>query len=58
MKALISIFCLLLATTSFAATAVPVSYPSGDQSIQGLLYLPSGSGAHPAIVVIHESFGD
>jgi len=42
---------------ALAATPQTVSYPSGDQTVQGLLYLPSGGGAHPAIVVIHEWWG-
>ena len=42
-----------------ASTASPqtISYPSGDQTVRGLLYLPAGSGAHPAIVVVHEWWG-
>lgn len=43
------------------ATAAPqeVSYPSGSETVHGLLYAPpAGSAAkHPAIVVIHEWWG-
>lgn len=34
-----------------------VSFPSGDSQAHGLLYLPQGSGPHPAIIVIHEWWG-
>ena len=57
MKRLLLALCLLTTTASLAATPVAVSYPSGDQTVQGLLYLPTGAGAHPAIVVIHEWWG-
>ena len=35
----------------------PVSFPSGDATAQGLLYLPQGAGPHPALIVIHEWWG-
>lgn len=34
-----------------------VTFPSGDGTAQGVLYLPQGGGAHPALVVIHEWWG-
>lgn len=34
-----------------------VSFPSSHGSAHGLLYLPQGSGPHPALVVIHEWWG-
>jgi carboxymethylenebutenolidase len=34
-----------------------VSFPSGDATVHGLLYLPQGSGPHPALIVIHEWWG-
>jgi carboxymethylenebutenolidase len=34
-----------------------VSFPSGDATVHGLLYLPQGAGPHPALVVIHEWWG-
>ncbi len=43
--------------TSFAATGKPVSYKSGDETVQGVLYAPEGKGPFPAIVVIHEWWG-
>jgi carboxymethylenebutenolidase len=57
MKRLLLIVLLFSTAVTFAATPQTVSYPSGDQTIQGLLYLPSGGGKHPAIVVIHEWWG-
>jgi carboxymethylenebutenolidase len=48
---------LLLAVSSFAATGKPVSYKSGDETVQGILYSPQGAGPFPAIVVIHEYWG-
>ncbi len=35
----------------------PVTFPSGDSTGQGLLYLPHGAGPHPALVVVHEWWG-
>ena len=49
--------CLLMATAAFGADGKPVTFKSGDQTAQGLLYLPAGAGPHPAIVVIHEWWG-
>ncbi len=40
-----------------AQTAQEVSYPSGNETVHGLLYLPAGTGRHPALVVIHEWWG-
>jgi carboxymethylenebutenolidase len=42
-----------------AAGPVDVSYPSGSETVHGLLYSPAGGrGAkHPAIIVIHEWWG-
>src|SRR5947209_395344 len=51
---------LLLASAAFAATSQPVSYKSGDETVQGVLYTPANSKAGaklPAIVVIHEWWG-
>ncbi|MCU1303703.1 MAG: dienelactone hydrolase family protein [Candidatus Sulfotelmatobacter sp.] len=54
--------CLLIlmsifVATSFAADSKPVSYKSGDETVQGLLYMPAGKGPFPAIIVIHEYWG-
>jgi carboxymethylenebutenolidase len=47
----------LLTSTAFAAEGKPVSYKSGDETVQAVLYTPSGSGPFPAIIVIHEWWG-
>jgi carboxymethylenebutenolidase len=47
----------LYAISSFAATENPVSYKSGDDTVQGILYAPEGKGPFPALVVIHEWWG-
>ncbi len=57
MKAVIILALTLLVTTAFAATGKPVSYKSGDEIVQGILYTPDGKGLFPAIVVIHEWWG-
>jgi carboxymethylenebutenolidase len=57
LKLLLSALALLTTTAAWAATPQTISYPSGDQTVQGLLYLPTGTGPHPAIVVIHEWWG-
>lgn len=50
---------LLVASSLAAGAANPqtVTFKSGDQEVQALLYLPSGDQPHPAIVVIHEWWG-
>jgi carboxymethylenebutenolidase len=45
------------AGSAFAASGKLVSYKSGDETVQGVLYAPEGSGRFPAIVVIHEWWG-
>ena len=40
-----------------SAKAETVSYPSGSETVNAYLALPSGSGKHPAIIVIHEWWG-
>ena len=44
----------LLATASFAADGKPVTYKSGDETVNAILYTPQGKGPFPALVVIHE----
>jgi carboxymethylenebutenolidase len=55
------IFLLILISlcpiSSFAANGRPVSYKSGEETVQGVLYTPEGKGPFPALVVIHEWWG-
>ena len=53
---LLSLICLV-AMTSVAADSRAVSYMSGDETVNALLYTPPGKGPFPAIVVIHEWWG-
>jgi carboxymethylenebutenolidase len=48
---------LALAIPALAATGRSVSYKSGDETVQGMLYTPDGKGPFPALVVIHEWWG-
>ena len=55
---LISLICFLLFSFSaFAADGQPVSYKSGDETVNGILYAPAGKGTFPALIVIHEYWG-
>lgn len=42
---------------AFAASPEAVSFTSGTETVKGLLYMPAGTGKHPAVVVIHEWWG-
>jgi carboxymethylenebutenolidase len=53
-----SVCCLfLLASCALAADGKSVSYKSGDETVQGVLYTPAGKGPFPALIVIHEWWG-
>ena len=54
--ALLSV-AVLLTCSAFAADGKTVSYKSGDETVQGLLYTPAGNGPFPATIVIHEYWG-
>jgi carboxymethylenebutenolidase len=56
MKAL-PVLMLCFALPSFGATAKSVSYKSGDEAVQAMLYAPEGKGPFPGIIVIHEYWG-
>ena len=48
---------ILFAVTAFATDSKNVSYNSGDETVQAILYTPAGKGPFPAIIVIHEYWG-
>src|SRR5580704_11568408 len=48
---------LFFALSAFAADGKPVTYKSGDETVQGVLYTPPGKGPFPALVVVHEWWG-
>jgi carboxymethylenebutenolidase len=48
---------LLLVSSAFAAEGKPVSYKSGDETVNAMLYTPAGQGPFPAVIVIHEWWG-
>src|ERR1700734_1015910 len=56
-RMLLLLVVALAASASFAADGKSVSYKSGDETVQGLLYTPHGKGPFPAIIVIHEWWG-
>jgi len=53
------ILCALItsAISAFAADGKTVSYKSGDETVQAVLYTPQGKGPFPALIVIHEWWG-
>ena len=51
------ILVVLVTVSAFAVDSKSVSYKSGDETVQGMLYTPSGKGPFPALVVIHEYWG-
>ncbi|HET6177433.1 MAG TPA: dienelactone hydrolase family protein [Candidatus Sulfotelmatobacter sp.] len=53
----LAIAILLGVASAFAADGKSVTYKSGDETVQGVLYTPTGKGPFPALVVIHEWWG-
>jgi len=50
--------CLsFLAVAGYAADGKAVSYKSGDETLNGMIYTPAGKGPFPALMVIHEWWG-
>src|SRR5271167_3854004 len=56
-RIILTVLIALFATALFAAEGQPVSYKSGDETVNALLYTPPGKGPFPALVVIHEWWG-
>ena len=56
-KLILIALVLLVSLGSFAATGKDVSYKSGSETVNAVLYTPSGNGPFPAIVVIHDWWG-
>ena len=48
---------LFLSVSALAVDGKAVSYKSGDDSVNGILYTPAGHGPFPALIVIHEWWG-
>ncbi len=59
MKNMLTVFVILMlaAVAAFAAEGKQVTYSSGSDKVQGVLYTPAGKGPFPAIIVIHEWWG-
>jgi carboxymethylenebutenolidase len=55
--ALVLVVLAVCSAVALAAEGKPVSYKSGDEAVQGVLYAPQGKGPFPALVVIHEWWG-
>lgn len=47
----------LTCAAACAQTGQTVGWSNGSETVHGVLYLPAGQGAHPALVVIHEWWG-
>lgn len=56
-KLFLVVLVLLFALSAFAATEKQVSYKSGDETVNAIMYTPEGKGPFPALVVIHEWYG-
>jgi len=52
-----SLAILLASASALAAEGKAVSYKSGDETVQGILYTPAGKGPFPGLVVVHEYWG-
>jgi carboxymethylenebutenolidase len=57
MKLFFLALTLLCPMSTFAATSKNVSYKSGGDTVQAVLYAPEGKGPFPGLVVIHEYWG-
>ena len=57
MKPLLLCMVLCFSLSALAADGKSVSYKSGDETVNGMLYTPTGKGPFPALIVIHEYWG-
>ena len=61
MKTFLPVLTIVLASTlmssASAADSKTVSYKSGDETVQAILYTPAGKGPFPGIIVVHEWWG-
>src|SRR5436309_7370338 len=57
MKIFCALWIVFFAASAYAADSKTVSYKSGDETVQGILYTPSGKGPFPAVIAIHEWWG-
>ena len=55
--AAVILLVLSLSALAIAADSKIVTYKSGDETVKGVLYTPSGKGPFPALIVIHEWWG-
>ena len=53
----IALLILMVTIAALGADGKSVSYKSGDETVQGMLYTPAGKGPFPALIVIHEWWG-
>jgi carboxymethylenebutenolidase len=53
----LSFLVAMFSLPGFAADGKAVSYKSGDETVNGVIYAPAGSGPFPALIVIHEWWG-
>lgn len=54
---LLAILICVIAVSALGADGKPVSYNSGNETVNGILYTPQGKGPFPALVVVHEWWG-
>jgi carboxymethylenebutenolidase len=54
---LTTLFATLITLPLHGADSKTVSYKSGNETVQAVLYTPAGKGPFPAIIVIHEWWG-
>ena len=56
-KLILIALIVLVSVAGFAATSKNVTYKSGNETVNAVLYTPNGNGPFPALVVIHEWWG-